>query len=148
MIKDAVPQYNKSSGSDLRKAFTEYLDIYTPDPQAKDTMISNIEKKLRKPITAEVQAHWNRIDLLFDYIDQLRGERTQTLTVNERKMYFYKTFPLKWRNGFATTQNLYKSSSKDIKNFMLLKKKTADAEENKNKNKNKRDNNTDPKRQR
>ena len=71
MIKDAEPQYNKSSGSELRKAFSKYLEIYTPDPQVKDTVIANIEKKLRIPIIVEVQALWNRIDLLFDYINQL-----------------------------------------------------------------------------
>ena len=81
----------------------EYLEIYTPDPEPKDTMILNIEKKFRMTVTVEVQSHWNQIYLLFDYIDRLCGERIQMLTANERKVCFHKTFPLKCRNYFTTT---------------------------------------------
>lgn len=48
-------------------------------------------------------------------------------------MLFYNTFPANWRKLHATSNNLYTSLAMDIKNFILLKKKTADAEENKNK---------------
>ena len=145
MMDEQNPKLDKGNKDDLKLAFKGYLEIYTPDPQAKDTLLASFDKKFRKPIEQEVQAHWNRIDLIMDYADQLRGERIQKLTKNERKMFFYNTFPAKWRNLFATTNDLYSSTALEIKNFMLLKKRTADAEDHKNKNKNKNDNRKDNK---
>ena len=131
---------DETSANYLKVAFEAFLKVYAPDPQAKDTLLSSFDKRFKKPIPTDVQTHWNRRDLIMDYIDQLQGEVTQDLTNNQRKMMFYNTFPAKWRNVLATSKDLYKSSATDIKNFMLLKKKKADAEDKVNKSKTNKDN--------
>ena len=70
-----------------------------------------------------------------DYIDQLQVAVSQELTDTQRKVMFYNKFPAKWRNVFTTNKDLYKSSATDIKNFMLLKKKTANTKDKVNKSK-------------
>ena len=68
--------FDDLSKADVKKTFEEYLTIYTPDPQAKYTMLAYIEKKIGGLVIVEVQMYFNRIDLLFDYyIDQLGGQK-------------------------------------------------------------------------
>ena len=61
MINEQNPTLDESSQSDLNIAFADFLAIYTPDPQAKDTMIASIETKFQKPNVVQVQTHFNCI---------------------------------------------------------------------------------------
>ena len=53
MMKNKNPEYIKISGTDLKKAFAEYLEIYILDPQAKTTLNSYFKRKLSKPIAVD-----------------------------------------------------------------------------------------------
>ena len=50
MMKNKNSNYNKTSRTDLEKVFSEYLEIYTLDTQAKTTLNSYFERKLSKLI--------------------------------------------------------------------------------------------------
>ena len=105
-MKNQNPQFTKTSADDLRLAFGAFLKVYAPDSQANDTLLALFEKQFRKPISVKVQTHWNRCDLIMNYINQLQGEVTQELIETQRKMIFYNIFPVKYRNAFATSKDL------------------------------------------
>lgn len=71
-----------------------------------------------------------------DYINLLPStKRMNDLTEVERDNFFFETFPAKWRQDFVTGSRVdyYNArSNKDIKQFMMMKKKTCDSEDNKN----------------
>ena len=52
MMDNGNPQFAKTE-EDLKRALSEYLKIYTPDPQAKDTMIANMDKLFQKQLKLE-----------------------------------------------------------------------------------------------
>ena len=110
----------------LKEAIQDYIKIYNRDSRAEDTMINNIQKKLRKPMDTEVHEYQIRVDLLMDYIDLLPSDnRTAKLIDIERKNFSYKTSPLKWREQFISGSRIdfYNVSIEDIKKFMIMKKK-------------------------
>ena len=71
----AAEVYNNDKAG-LKQAFSDYLKVYAKDPQVKDRMIASIQTKLRKPMMEWVHDHYNRLDLLMDYINLLPGGRT------------------------------------------------------------------------
>ena len=50
MIQEFNPALNETSSNDLKLAFKDFLKIYAPDPQAKNTLLALFEKRFRKPI--------------------------------------------------------------------------------------------------
>ena len=118
----------------LRDAINDYLRNWTKDPRARNTIIKNFQKKFRKPMEADIHDHYVRLDLLMDYIDQLPTTTvTPKITEEDRKDFFFESFPVKWREEFVAGSRVdfYNATVEDIKQFMIMRKKKADLEEKK-----------------
>ena len=118
----------------LEEAMKDFIKNWAKDSRAKDTMLKNIKREFRKPMGADVHEHHVRFDLLMDYIDLLPStEITTKITEVEKKDFFFETFPTNWRQELVigSRVDFYKATVEDIKQFMMMKKKSADAEDNK-----------------
>ena len=83
-----------------------------------------------------------------DYVDLLPTETpVPKLSKDERKDYFFETFPKKWQQELHDTKttDLYNATEEDIMQFMKKAKRNADAED---KQKKKKDQNPNNKRSR
>merc|ERR1712194_550762 len=101
--------------------------------------IKNLTRQFRMPVDTDIHTHWCRLDLLMDYTDLLQTTTaTPKISQEDRKQYFFDTFPPEWRRDFIDTKttDFYDTTVADIKQFMIMKKKKADAEK---KKKNQRD---------
>ena len=45
MMNEQNPSLDETNRGELKIAFGQYLEIYTPDPQAKDTLLASFEKR-------------------------------------------------------------------------------------------------------
>ena len=90
----------------LKKAIRDFSKLYARDPRARNTMIKNITTQFRLPVNTDIHKHWCRLDLLMDYTDLLpTTTATPKISQEDRKQYFFETFPLKWRHEFISTKN-------------------------------------------
>ena len=64
-----------------------------------------------KPTEMDVIPHQRRIKELCNYVDMLPGDRTTTLTKDERRNIFFNTFPKTWRDAFKITAHDVTTSS-------------------------------------
>ena len=67
-----------------------------------------------------------------DYINLLPSTTiTQNITEEDRKDFFFKSSPVKWREEFVSGSRVdfYSATVEDIKQFMIMRKKKADTED-------------------
>eukprot|EP00536_Pseudo-nitzschia_multiseries_P019486 jgi/Psemu1/60943/gm1.60943_g len=108
-----------------------YINAIIPDPDAKGTMIEAFEHHhMAKPKEVSERAHFNRIDMILNYIDMLPRDNNHNLTEQQRKRMFFKTHPKSWQDSYMDTAvNFREVTILQIRDYMTRRKDRADKTE-------------------
>eukprot|EP00536_Pseudo-nitzschia_multiseries_P005261 jgi/Psemu1/12068/gm1.12068_g len=81
-----------------------YINVITPDPDAKGMMIAAFEHQhMTKTMEVSERDHFSRIDTVLDCIDMLPGDSNNNLIEQQRKRMFFKANPRPWQDAYIDT---------------------------------------------
>ena len=134
----------------FKQAKARFLKLFIMDPDAFGTqMEAIIAGKWSKHKEVSIKDHGKRFVWLLYCLEYLHRTGKHTLEKEERKKYYFKSFPPVWTEKFNISEIDFERTNKmAIDTYMTMMKKEADKaskkkeqEKNKNKNKNNNDQN-------